>query len=127
MADPVIIAGSFDVEVDNDGMIDDSVVRSTLEDFLHQLDLEDDGAQQAAERLDALEALLYASSCPAAAHQARAARETRVRRRPHRVEDDVGRAGRSWVVAASSLCLDLSPPDFYIWLKREETGLACDL
>ena len=42
-------------------------------DYFNQLDLKDDGAQQAAERLDALEALLYASSCPAAAHQARAA------------------------------------------------------
>ena len=73
MADPVIIAGSFDGEVDSNGMIDDWVVRSALEVFLLQLDLEEDSAQRARERLDALEALLYASSSPAAAHQARAA------------------------------------------------------
>ena len=76
MADPVIIAGSFDVEGGSNGMIADSVVRSSLEDLVHQLDLEDDGAQQAGERLDALEALLYAISWPAAAHQARAARSS---------------------------------------------------
>ena len=73
MADPVIIARSCDVEVDSGGMIDDSVVRSALEVFLLQIDLEEDGTQRAAERVDALEALLYASQLPATAHQARAA------------------------------------------------------
>ena len=61
------------IDIDPDGMVDDLTVRSALEALLLQLDLEEDGARRAAERLGALEALLYASQLLATAHQARAA------------------------------------------------------
>ena len=76
MSDPVIIAGSFGTEINSDGMVDEDASRSELEDFLLQIDLEEDGALLKTERLDAMEALLDASQLPASAHQDRAARSS---------------------------------------------------
>ena len=68
MSQPVIIARSFDIEINSDGMVDDDALRTELEDFLLWIDLEEDGALLKTERLDAMEACLHAIQLAASAH-----------------------------------------------------------
>ena len=71
LADPVIVAASFDIEVDGDGAIQEQKLHHAFGQFLDQLGLDD--APSRINHILQLENLLYASEGPAAIHAKRIA------------------------------------------------------
>ena len=71
LADPVIVAASFDIEVDGDGAILEQKLHSAFGQLLDQIGLDD--ASGRTNHILQLENLLYASEGPAAIHAKRIA------------------------------------------------------